>query len=456
MSWFSDTLGGVGDAIGGAVDAVGGALKSAGDVLNDTQKYLVSTTQHGIENTLRDAPKWAGDAVQTMANMDFGIPVNAISNWAQDPTDIHSYTDPIKDEYNTWDDYQNRVWGTGGWKKAGMNFISTGNPFYGAGDVVYGINSAVNNEPYTNGYASGPKSLMGMYNLGSNLYNGLSSSTPSVDTSGASNTVDENMNPQIPSYQYDPTYDASSVNGDFGSYQNPVAQDSLLNYGGTAGSYSPLLGTSTSNPGYDFSSLNNAYNSVKQFGNTNTGRLASTALGFAGPTGAAIGAGLQGVSTGDWSPFVKTLGQMYLTNRAKANNQAYLNDLHNRVGQIDQQYSLNGDIAKGIEERLNRQAAMSGRRSQYGAIQTQLGAQLAQLRAQQEAPILNALGSQTAFNARAAQTDAEKSRVGTLLQLFDQYNNMNKNQNNQSTPTVSMPSGGGLKMPDLNSIWSLT
>ncbi|HET8685303.1 MAG TPA: hypothetical protein VFM18_01415, partial [Methanosarcina sp.] len=357
-----------------------------------------------------------------------------------------------EDEYHSFNDYSNKIYGTGGWAKAGLNFLSTGNPFYGAGDIAFMANSAANGDPYTNGLSGGPKALMGMYNLGSDIYNGFNSPTPTADTAGATNTVDANMNPQIPSYQYDPTYDGSTLNST-GMYTNPVAQDPLINYGSTAGSYSPLLGTTTSAPGYDFSGLNSAYNSVKQFGNTNTGKLASTAMGFAGPTGAALGAGLQGVATGDWSPFVKTLGQMYLTNRTKANNQDYLNDLHNRIGQIDQQYSLNGDIAKGLEERINRQAAASGRRSQYASNQTQLAAQLAQLKAQSEAPILGALGSQTAFNARQAQTDAEKSRVGTLLQLFDQYSKM---RNPQSAPNVSYSPavGNGFRVPDLSTIWS--
>ena len=431
MGWLDDF---VSDPLG----TIGDTISDVGDFAYNTQKNVIGAARGAVDSTLSNVDDLVKATGENIWDNAVEYPFRTVGNIASNPLDINSYSDSAADWYNANDDYSNEVFGTGGWKKAGLNFITSGNPMYGGGDVLYQGNAVLNNEGYGNGLISGPKTLMGMYNLGSNI--GKAFSSPNAPyNAAATNTVNANMEPQIQDFSYDPSYDTSAY-----------GQDSLLNYGGTAGSYSPLLGTSTSNPSYDFGSLSGAFNALKDYSQTPTGKLASTAMGVVSPEAGLVGAGVQGLGSGDWNPFVKGLAQMYLTNRAKSNADAYLNSLRDRIGSIDKQYSLEGDIAKGLEQRLARRDAATGRRSQYGARQTELAAQLAQLRAQQEAPILSALGSASSLSAQNAKTTAENQRVQSLMALWDQYN---KPQFSGPPSTVAGGSGLNLGKLDLSNIW---
>ncbi len=440
MGWFSDF---VSDPVGRLTKDV----EDTGEFLDNAQKRIIQYGRDNIDQLLANVDDMA------KATMDYGENIwhntwDGANNIVKHPLNVNTYSDNFNNWIDNENDYGDKMFGDGGWIKAGANMLSSGNPFVGAGNLAYQLDAAASDSPYDPGLTGPVSNLAGMYDIGNSLAN--SGGTPSVpDASAASNTVDATtMNPNIPNFEYDPSYDATAAGTGSGAYSQTLQQDPLLNYSGTNGSVSPLLGTSTS-PSYDFSTLNNAWNSFQNLTDTKAARLGATALGVVSPEAGVVASGLMGAGTGDFSPFMKGLGQLWITNQGQRRQQRFINNMNDQVNQINRIYSPDGEYSKALEQRLARQDAASGRRSQFGARQAELMGQLADKRAATAAPVLNALGSAQMQKAVSEQQALDQARIGSLMQAYQEYKRPELPV--ASTQTIQSPNAQGFKLSDIGS-----
>lgn len=429
MGWLSDFLS---DPIG----SVTSGLETVGNAVGDVGQWAGDTLGNSWQNTYNNLDNYwkAGmDNVESNVKFSHAYPLDILS----DPTDINSYTSRPRSGFNRMNEQGEDLFGTGGYAKAGLNYISTGDPFMGAGSVAYQTNAALTGGEYNNGRTSGISTLDNLYTLGNNTFSGNSSSVPSDSNTyqealpgGGSTTV-------TPSDYYNSGATTASNVGNItqgnnvGDYQLP--DNSYMNPDpGTLGT--GTYGTGAQSPdtgglGYGSYGVPGGENSIpgpqapglmeqlSGYLNSGYGKLGRAGLSILNPNLGAVANGLSAGANGDIGGAVGTLGTMYLNSRAARVNRQYQDQMNNQINQLSDLYSNNSPYAQQLRQELERKDAASGRRSQYGGRETQLQAMLAEKQAGL-APMQNILTSQAMQGSIAQQQAARSRQFADLKSIF--------------------------------------
>lgn len=457
MGWFS----GIGDIFKGAGDVVTDVAKGIGKV-GQTAVDAVSKFGSGLDDsvhgTINSIPSMLA-SVDDLAHLAVNGTVQPIEALASG--DLNDWSKSVKNSFSQFDDIGTDLFGSGSWLTGGVNYASTGNPFYGAGTTGAQL---IEGDKYTKGSTTDAGNLMGLYNVGSNLASGTP--TPTVDTSGGVSTNYGNVD--VGSGTYSPTYaepglttntsflgnSGTDYTGSFGAsgITNSGQQGTNMNYNTNYGNLDPTYtGTQADGLGsgvdYNqglinsdqtyltgrspttFDQFTDLYNQFSSGVNSPLGKLGLSLVGQSNPRLAALAriAGAGGEGGGGFNQAAKGLADIYstemqrrtqrdITRQQQLASQQSNDFINNQINAVDNMYGQNSAYANQMRQELERKDAAAGRRSQYGGREVELQAKLAAQQSQmRQAALVQA--PQFAKNIQTA-TNATQARSLGLLDMY--------------------------------------
>lgn len=447
MGWFS----GISDIFKGAGDIVTDTAREVGKLGQtaiDTVSKFGSGLDDAVHSTINNIPSLFSTA-EDLTKLGMTAGIDTLRSMASNPTEISAYTDPIKRNLAKFDDSGTELFGSGSWVTGGVNYASTGNPFYGAGTTAAQL---IEGDKYTSGSTTSAGSLMGLYDVGSNLSSG-GGAAPTDTTNGVSTNYG---NVDVPTGGYSPTYTdpslgtgasflgsgSGSATGAFGA-STPLTQGNGMNYNTNYGN-TDLNYTGTSadglGSGLDYNggliNGNQTYLTGKapsifdQFGdlysqfsngvNSPLGQIGLSLVGQSNPRLAALTrlAGAGGASSNDQmaSSLATGLADLYKTRQAKKQYNTGLDEMAQARDAALNQYAPGSAYSEQMRKQLERQDAQAGRRSQYGQREVELAAKLAQQRAEVQKSYMGTMNNRTDLRNKLVANS--NNNVENLLGLY--------------------------------------
>lgn len=407
--FFNDTLDAVTDFVKDPIKTTGNAIDSTWHALGDLGQYAGAQGQ-SLYNNLDNVAKT--ELKQFGAN--FSLPFDSAANIAEDPLDPQSYTKGIADWYSESKRLGEEQYGTGGYAKAAANTLSSGNPFSGAGNAATQAWTAANGGEYKQGNTAGAQNLASLWNLGTNIYDGVSApsgSTPTYYEAGADGSSVA-VNPgQIYQTGGVPTMDGMySSDGVDLNNQADIGANASNNF-----TYQEM--GADGQPVNVRPDLYNYNTTPGQFLNSPMGQVGRAFAGAVDPTlGSILNAGA-GAYAGDAGAVAKSLGGWYVNNKAEQQQKKYQDQIQQQLSFLNQLYSPNGQYSQELRKRLAAKDAAAGRNSQYGDREVQLMSALAD-KTQNLAPSVNLLTNGAMQTSMQAQHAARSRQLGTLMGMF--------------------------------------
>lgn len=385
---FDDAVGAVGDFVSDPIGTTVKAGKTLGNAAGDLGDYAGDQVHSLYSN--------AGNIVNTefkQMGANFLAPIQFAQNVAEDPLDPQSYSKSLSDWYSDTKRYGEDQYGTGGYAKAAANVLTSGNPFNGLGTTATQGYEAATGGTYNGGYTEGASNLMGLWNMGSNIYNGVTAPSATPSTQGVPN-MDEMYSSDGVNLN-SPTDIGANASNNFG-YQE-------MGPGGQPTSVHPDF--------YNYNTL------PGQYLNGSMGQVGRAVAGAVNPTlGSVLNAGA-GAYAGDAGAVAKSLGGWYVNNKAEQQQKKYQDQIQQQLSFLNQLYSPNGQYSQELRKRLAAKDAAAGRNSQYGDREVQLMSALAD-KTQNLAPSVNLLTNGALQNSIQVQQAARSRQLGTLMGMF--------------------------------------